>query len=389
MSVIVSRALPDVRDGLKPVHRRVLYAMYDGGYRPDRGYFKCSRVVGDVMGPTTRTATHRSTTPSSVSRSPGRCATRWSTARATSARRATTPRPRCDTPSAGSRRSPWRCSVTSTRRPSTSSPTTTGAPRSRSSCRRGSPTCWSTAPRASRSAWRPTSRRTTCARSPKPSQWALENPEATDEELLEALIARVKGPDFPTGALIVGRRGIDDAYRTGRGSITMRAIVEVEEDAKGRQCLVVTALPYQVNPDNLALTHRRTRQGRQDHRHRRRPRRDLLAHRPAPGDRAQARCRRQGRAEQPLQAHPAADHVRRQHAGAGRRRADDAPPRPVRQATRWPTRSRSSSADPLPPAQGRGARPHPARPAQGHGPHRRGHRADPQVALRGTGASAA
>ena len=50
MSVIVSRALPDVRDGLKPVHRRVLYAMYDGGYRPDRGYFKCSRVVGDVMG---------------------------------------------------------------------------------------------------------------------------------------------------------------------------------------------------------------------------------------------------------------------------------------------------------------------------------------------------
>ena len=50
MSVIVSRALPDVRDGLKPVHRRVLYAMYDGGYRPDRGFSKCSRVVGDVMG---------------------------------------------------------------------------------------------------------------------------------------------------------------------------------------------------------------------------------------------------------------------------------------------------------------------------------------------------
>ena len=50
MSVIVGRALPDVRDGLKPVHTRMLYAMYDGGYRPDRGYFKCSRVVGDVMG---------------------------------------------------------------------------------------------------------------------------------------------------------------------------------------------------------------------------------------------------------------------------------------------------------------------------------------------------
>nr|BFE85002.1 DNA gyrase subunit A [Planobispora longispora] len=85
-------------------------------------------------------------------------------------------------------------------------------------------------------------------------KWALQNPDATDDELLEALIERIKGPDFPTGALIVGRRGIDDAYRTGRGSITMRAIVEVEEDAKGRQCLVVTELPYMVNPDNLALS---------------------------------------------------------------------------------------------------------------------------------------
>jgi len=83
-------------------------------------------------------------------------------------------------------------------------------------------------------------------------QWYLENPDATPEELLEALLERVKGPDFPTGALIVGKDGIEDAYRTGRGSIRMRAVVEVEEDAKGRQMLVVTELPYQVNPDNLA-----------------------------------------------------------------------------------------------------------------------------------------
>src|SRR5262245_31816981 len=85
-------------------------------------------------------------------------------------------------------------------------------------------------------------------------RWALENPEASEEELLQALMARISGPDFPTGALIVGKRGIKDAYETGRGSITMRAVVEVEEDNKGRQCLVVTALPYQVNPDNLALS---------------------------------------------------------------------------------------------------------------------------------------
>ncbi|MEN9710818.1 MAG: hypothetical protein RL441_810, partial [Actinomycetota bacterium] len=82
--------------------------------------------------------------------------------------------------------------------------------------------------------------------------WALENPEATREELLEAMMARIKGPDFPTGALIVGRRGIEDAQRTGRGSVTMRAVVEVEEDNRGRTQLVVTELPYQVNPDTLS-----------------------------------------------------------------------------------------------------------------------------------------
>jgi DNA gyrase subunit A len=81
--------------------------------------------------------------------------------------------------------------------------------------------------------------------------WALENPEASDEELLAALMARIKGPDFPTAGLIVGRDGIEQAYRTGRGSVRMRAVVEVEEDAKGRAILVVSELPYQVNPDNL------------------------------------------------------------------------------------------------------------------------------------------
>ena len=83
--------------------------------------------------------------------------------------------------------------------------------------------------------------------------WALEHADATKEELLEALLERVTGPDFPTGGLIVGRQGIEEAYRTGRGSIRMRAVVTVEEDAKGRTILVVTELPYQVNPDNLAL----------------------------------------------------------------------------------------------------------------------------------------
>jgi len=82
--------------------------------------------------------------------------------------------------------------------------------------------------------------------------WALAHPEASSEELLDALLERVQGPDFPTGALIVGRSGISEAYRTGRGSIRMRAVVEVDEDRKGRTILVVTELPYMVNPDNLA-----------------------------------------------------------------------------------------------------------------------------------------
>ena len=81
-------------------------------------------------------------------------------------------------------------------------------------------------------------------------QWLLEHPGAEDDELLGQLLLRIKGPDFPTRGLIMGTRGIEDAYRTGRGQVIMRAVVNVEE-IQGRTCLVVTELPYQVNPDNL------------------------------------------------------------------------------------------------------------------------------------------
>src|SRR5690606_21813753 len=83
--------------------------------------------------------------------------------------------------------------------------------------------------------------------------WVLEHPEATPEEILEAAMARIQGPDFPGGGLIVGRQGIEDAYRTGRGSVVMRAVMDLEEDAKGRQMVVITELPYMTNPDQLAL----------------------------------------------------------------------------------------------------------------------------------------
>src|SRR3569833_1469310 len=82
--------------------------------------------------------------------------------------------------------------------------------------------------------------------------WMLDHPDAEAEEALTACMTHIKGPDFPTHGLIVGREGIEDAYRTGRGSVRMRAVVTVEEDARGRVQLVVTELPYQVNPDTLA-----------------------------------------------------------------------------------------------------------------------------------------
>ncbi|GAA3001277.1 DNA gyrase subunit A [Streptosporangium longisporum] len=254
MSVIVSRALPDVRDGLKPVHRRVLYAMYDGGYRPDRGYFKCSRVVGDVMG------SYHPHGDSPIYATVVRMAQPWSLRYPLVDGQGNFGSPGNDPPAAMRY---TECKL---------------APIAMEMLRDIDKDTVDLVPNYDGRSQEPT---VLPSRFPNllvngatgiavgmatniPSHnlrevasgitWCLQNPDVTDEELLEALIARVKGPDFPTGALIVGRRGIDDAYRTGRGSITMRAIVEVEEDAKGRQCLVVTELPYQVNPDNLALT---------------------------------------------------------------------------------------------------------------------------------------
>ncbi|ORV88631.1 intein-containing DNA gyrase subunit A [Mycolicibacterium iranicum] len=81
--------------------------------------------------------------------------------------------------------------------------------------------------------------------------WCLDNHEADEEATLEAVCERVKGPDFPTHGLIVGGQGITDTYTTGRGSIRMRGVVEIEEDSRGRTSLVITELPYQVNHDNF------------------------------------------------------------------------------------------------------------------------------------------
>ena len=252
MSVIVSRALPDVRDGLKPVHRRVLYAMYDGGYRPDRGYFKCARVVGDVMG------TYHPHGDTSIYDALVRLAQSWSLRYPLVDGQGNFGSPGND-PAAAMRYTECKLAPIAMEMLRDIDKDTVDFRPNYDGKSQEPDVLPSRFPQllvngsggiaVGMATNIPPHNLREVASAVK---WALENPEATDDELLEASIRLVKGPDFPTKALIVGRRGIEDAYRTGRGSITMRAVVEVEEE-KGRQALVVTELPYQVNPDNLAL----------------------------------------------------------------------------------------------------------------------------------------
>jgi len=252
MSVIVGRALPDVRDGLKPVHRRVIYAMYDGGYRPDRGWNKCSRVVGDVMGK------YHPHGDSAIYDTLVRLAQPW-------AMRYKLVQGQGNFGSQGNDGAAamryTECKM---------------APLAMEMVRDIDQDTVDFQPNYDNKETEPV---VLPARFPnllvngssgiavgmatnipthnlrevnEAVQWSLAHPDASAEELLEAAMQRVKGPDFPGGALIVGRQGIEDAYRTGRGSVTMRAVIDMEEDRKGRQCLVVTELPYMCNPDNLA-----------------------------------------------------------------------------------------------------------------------------------------
>ncbi|MFC4243982.1 DNA gyrase subunit A [Gryllotalpicola reticulitermitis] len=252
MAVIVGRALPEVRDGLKPVHRRVIYAMYDGGYRPDRPFSKCARVVGDVMGQ------YHPHGDSAIYDTLVRLVQPWSLRYPLALGQGNFGSPGNDGAAAprytetkmaplalemvrdigqdtvdfqdnydGSTQEPI---ILPSRFPNLLVNGSVGIAVGMAT---------NIPPHNLREV-------------AEAALWGLAHPDASREELLEAAIARVKGPDFPTGAQILGVKGIQDAYRTGRGSITMRAVVNVEE-IHGRTALVVTELPYQVNPDNLAI----------------------------------------------------------------------------------------------------------------------------------------
>ena len=252
MAVIVGRALPDVRDGLKPVHRRVIYAMYDGGYRPDRGFNKCARVVGEVMGhfhPHGDSAIYDTLvrlTQDWVMRYPlatgqgnfgspgndGAAAPRYTETKMAPLALEMVRDIHEDTVDFmpnydGKNQEP---TVLPARFPNLLANGSAGIAVGMAT---------NIPPHNMREL-------------AEGVQWALQHPDASREELLEALMQRIQGPDFPTGARILGRKGIEDMYRTGRGSIPMRAVVNVEE-IDGRTCLVVTELPYQANPDNLAI----------------------------------------------------------------------------------------------------------------------------------------
>ena len=252
MSVIVGRALPDVRDGLKPVHRRVLYAMYDGGYRPDKQFSKCSRVVGDVMGqfhPHGDTAIYDTLV---------RLVQDWNLRYPLVWGQGNFGSPGND-PAAAPRYTECKMAPLAMEMVRDIDEETVDF-QDNYDGRTQEPTILpSRFPNllVNGSIGIAVGMATNIPphnlrEISEAAQFVLANPEVTGEALIEELIKIVKGPDFPTGAQILGRRGIEDAYRTGRGSITMRAVVNVEE-LQNRTCLVVTELPYQVNPDNLAL----------------------------------------------------------------------------------------------------------------------------------------
>jgi DNA gyrase subunit A len=251
MSVIVGRALPDVRDGLKPVHRKILYGMYDSGFRPDRNYVKCGRVVGDVMG------NYHPHGDSALYDALVRMAQPWSLRYPLIDPQGNFGSPGND-PAAAYRYTECRLQSLAMEMlhdideetvdfvpnyaGNTVEPVILPARIPNLLINGSEGIAVGMATRIPPHNLREVSAGVI---------WALDHPDATSEELLEELLKLIPGPDFPTHGLIVGREGIDDAYRTGRGSIRMRAVVTIEEDVKGRNILVVTELPYQVNPDNL------------------------------------------------------------------------------------------------------------------------------------------
>ena len=377
MAVIVGRALPDVRDGLKPVHRRVLYAMFDGGYRPDRGFSKCSRVVGDVMGqyhPHGDTAIYDTLVRLAqpwVMRAPlvhgqGNFGSPGQRLRGRDALH------RVSDGSAGAGDGPrhrpgHRRLPAELRRPLAGAGGPAGPlpqpPGQRLRRDRGGHGHQHPAPQPARGR----RRRPVGARAPRGHpRGAPGRPGRADQ-----------GPRLPQRRADRGARGhragLPDRPRVGHAARGHR-------DRRGRQGphlpvdhrAALHGQPRQPRPQD-----RRARRLRQGAGHLRRARRLVGAHRPAPGRRTPSRRGRTRGAQQPAQAHRAPDQLQRQHAGPGRRGPAHADGRPVHQQLGHPPDRGHPATHPLSAGRRRAPRPRPAWPGQGARHARRGHRADP------------
>ena len=250
MSVIVGRALPEVRDGLKPVHRRILYAMFDSGYRPDRGYVKSARPVSDTMG---QFHPHGD---SAIYDTLVRLAQSWNMRYPLVDGQGNFGSRGNDGPAAmrytECRMTPLAMEMVRDIRENTVdfSPNYDGKTQEPDILPSRVPNLLMNGSGGIAVGMATNIPPHNLNELAEAIFWLLDNPEASDEEALAACMERVKGPDFPTAGLIVGDQGIKDAYTTGRGSIRMRGVTSIEESGS-RQTIVITELPYQVNPDNM------------------------------------------------------------------------------------------------------------------------------------------
>ncbi len=247
MSVIVSRALPDARDGLKPVHRRILYSMFDQGLRPDRPYAKCAKVVGEVMG------TYHPHGDSAIYDALVRMVQDFAMRHPLISGHGNFGGTGPDEGAAAMRYTECRLAPLALELldsideetvdfeanydNSTQQPTVLPArfPNLLVNGSQGIAVGMATKIPPHN-----------LGEVINATLHLLANPEATSDNLMEF----VKGPDFPTAAQILGRQGILDAYRTGRGSIKMRAVAEIEETNRDTR-IVVTEFPYEVSVESV------------------------------------------------------------------------------------------------------------------------------------------
>src|SRR5258708_7377652 len=246
MSVIVGRALPEVRDGLKPVHRRVLYAMYDSGFRPDRGHAKSARSVAETMG------NYHPHGDSSIYDTLVRMAQPWSLRYPLVDGQGNFGSPGNDPPAAmrytEARLTPLAMEMLREIDEETVDfiPNYDGRVQEPTVLPSRFPNLLANGSGGIAVGMATNIPPHNLGELAEAVYWCLENHEADEEATLAAVCERVKGPDFPTAGLIVGSQGIHDAYTTGRGSIRMPAAVGIEENSRGRTAIALPALPLQV-----------------------------------------------------------------------------------------------------------------------------------------------